>query len=65
MRIFWEKVVKSTAASGAPPPNLRSPTAIRSSDPGPPRCNYRLLLQHFVECVSSTERVILLSKTLM
>jgi len=40
MRIFWKKVVKSAAASGS---------ASRA-----PRCNYSLLLQRFVEFVSTT-----------
>jgi len=54
MRIFFRKVVKIAAASGDPPPNPRWPPVAVGSAPRPPRCNYHLLLQHFVECFSST-----------
>jgi len=45
MRIFWNKNVKITAASGAPPPNLRLPSATEGSAPRPSRYYSCLLLQ--------------------
>jgi len=41
-----KKVVISAAAE---PPNPRWPRAAGGSVPKPPRCNYRLLSQHFVK----------------
>jgi len=51
MRFVLEKVANNAAASGAPPSN---PRRLKASLFRPPRCYYRLLLQHIVECVSST-----------
>jgi len=43
-----EKVVKSVAASWDLHPNPHLPPAAGGSAPRPPRCNYCLLLQHFI-----------------
>jgi len=57
MRIFWKKLLKSPQRQSSAPESPLSLTRLEDQ-PHIPDCYSRLLLQHFVECVTIVLKVI-------